>query len=274
MDFKQRIKRIHTLPMFPGVVKRLCGMVESDVTSAAEVGNIISTDQVLTAKVLKIVNSSFYGFRGRITAIDHALVLLGFNVIKSIVITAAVINYMTDSIVGLWEHSLGVATAADKIARRLKIKEPEEISTAGLLHDLGKVILCVEMRDLADQIRASVESASISYLDAEKKQLDGITHCDIAGWLMEQWNLPLRLREPVILHHSPGQAQVAPVPTAIVHLADILTRSLQFGSGGDPYIPAIHPASLDSLGLRLIDLAPLLREIDNALESIDTMELV
>lgn len=274
MDFRQRIKRIQTLPMFPGVVKRLCGMVESDIASAAEVGNIIGTDQVLTAKVLKIVNSSFYGFRGRITAIDHALVLLGFNVIKSIVITAAVIDYMTDSMVGLWEHSLGVATAADKIARNLNIKEPEEISTAGLLHDLGKVILCVEMHDLADQIRTSVESAKVSYIEAEKAQLDGISHCDIAGWLMEQWNLPLGLRDPVVLHHSPDKAKVAPVPVAIVHIADILTRSLQFGSGGDPYIPIIHPTALDSLGLRMIDLAPLLREIDNALESIDTMELV
>ena len=108
MDIKDRIQNIKTLPALPGVVKKLCSMVESEVSSAAEVGDMIATDQVLTAKVLKIVNSSFYGFPGRISSVNHALVLLGFNVVKGIVITAAVIDYMTTTLSGLWEHSIGV----------------------------------------------------------------------------------------------------------------------------------------------------------------------
>jgi HD-like signal output (HDOD) protein len=272
-EVREQIQRIRTLPSLSGVVKKLCALSESDISSAAEVGDIVSTDQVLTARVLKIVNSSFYGFEGRVGTINHALVLLGFNVVKSIVITAAVIDCMTASMVGLWEHSLGVATAANHVARTLKISNPEETSTAGLLHDLGKVILHVEMRDVAEHVQASVNLDRISFIEAERQALDGLTHCDIVGWLAEEWNLPPRLREPLVLHHSPNVAEFARVPTAIVHISDVITRALQFGSGGDPYVPRIHPAALDVLGLKIGDLAPLLQDIDDAFEGLDTSEL-
>jgi len=271
-DIRGQIQRIKTLPTLPGVVKKLCTMVESEETSAAAVGDIISTDQVLTAKVLKIVNSSFYGFPGRIGTINHALVLLGFNVIKGIVLTAAVIDYMSDSLVGLWEHSLGVATAADVLARHAGLPEPEEICTAGLLHDLGKVILCVEMREMSERVVSEVQLTQVPIMEAEKKVLDGLTHCDIVGWLGEEWNLPPRLREPMTLHHNPSKAEFAPEPTAIIHIADVVTRALQFGSGGDPYVPKLETCALQALDMSMADLASLLDEIDDEFDGIDTTD--
>ena len=166
------------------------------------------------------------------------------------------------------------ATAADKIARHLKVGEPEEISTAGLLHDLGKVILCVEMRDVCERVQAHVNISKLSFLDAERMVLDGLTHCEIVSWLAEGWNLPPRLREPMMLHHRPSLAESARVPTAIVHLADIMTRSLQFGNGGDPYVPRIQSGVLETLGLKIGDLAALLEEIDDTLEGIDTSDFL
>ncbi len=271
-DIHARVKQLKTLPTMPGVVNQLLSMVESDEESAAEVAEIIATDQVLTAKVLKIVNSPFYGFPGRIGTIQHALVLLGFDVLKGIVLSASVIDYMSDSLVGLWEHSIGVATASHKIALAIEADEPEEISTAGLLHDLGKVILSVEMHADCDRVVTEAARSEIPFVDAERKILRGVTHCEIAGWLAEEWHLPARLREPIARHHHPHSAELAPVPTAIVHLADILTRALQFGSGGDPYIPRINERALKILHLKMGDLASLLRIIDNELEGIDTSD--
>lgn len=271
-EIKNRIQHIKSLPTLPGVVKKLCSVVENDESSVAKIADIISTDQVISAKVLKIVNSPFYGFPGRISTVNHAIVLLGFNVIKGIVITAAVIDHMTSSMVGLWEHSLGVAATSGIIARRLQIPEPEEVSTAGLLHDLGKVILCTELRTEADEVMANVSICGKSFLESERKILDGICHCEIVGWLAEDWNLPPRLREPMVMHHWPEVAEFAQVPTAIVHLADIITRSLQFGSGGDPFVPPISPAAMSILNLKLADLASLLEEIDDELDGIDTSD--
>lgn len=267
-----RIKRVRSLPTLPGVVQRLLAMVETDESSAAQVGEIISSDQVLTAKILKIVNSPFYGFPGRIATINHALVLLGFDVVKGIVLSAAVIDYMTDSLVGLWEHSIGVATATGIIARAVEAPEPEEISTAGLLHDLGKVILSVEMKDECERVMNEAEWNGLSFLESEERVLGGVNHCQIAGWLAEEWHLPPRLRDPITRHHEPWKAQDAPVPTAVVHLANVLTRGLQFGSGGDPFVSKLHAGALDTLNLRMADLARLIEEIDDAFDKIDTSD--
>ncbi|MFP4380276.1 MAG: HDOD domain-containing protein [Candidatus Sumerlaeia bacterium] len=271
-EIRERVKHIKTLPTLSGVVKKLCKVMESETVSTQEIAEIIGTDQVLTARVLKIVNSPFYGFPGRISTINHALVLLGLNVIKGIVLSAAVIDNMEKSIGGLWEHSLGVATATNRIAQSIGLPEPEEISTAGLLHDLGKVILSSEMPAECEQVLREVEESGISFMEAEKKLLEGITHPKIAGWLAADWNLPPRLKDPMVFHHHPGMSKLAPKPTAVVHLANILTRSLQFGDGGDPYIPKISPVALKTLDLRLADLAGYLDMIADELEGIDTSD--
>jgi putative nucleotidyltransferase with HDIG domain len=274
LDIRKRVQRLKSLPTMPGVVNELLGMVESEDTQVSAIAEIIATDQVLTAKVLRIVNSPFYGFPGRISTINHALVLLGFGVIKGIVVSAVVLDLMADSLVGLWEHSLAVATASDKIARLVKVEEPEEVSTAGLLHDLGKVIVAVEMREESQRILELVRQEKIPFIEAEKRVLDGVTHCQVGGWLAEEWNLSPRLREPIIYHHQPEQAHTAEQPTAIVHLANVLTRALQFGSGGDPYIPQISQSALDLLGFRVGDLAHLLRVVDEALDGLDTADFL
>lgn len=273
-EVQDRIKRVKTLPTIPGVVEKLLALVESDDVTVAQIGETISSDQVLTAKILKIVNSPFYGFPGRICTIDHALVLLGFNVVKGTVLSAGVVDMMTDSLSGLWEHSVGVATAAGRIARYIEVDDPEEVSTAGLLHDLGKVVLSVEMHEECEEIIEEAKCFNTSFIEAEARVLDGVTHCRIAGWLAEEWNLPACLREPMALHHRPSLARDAVVPTAIVHLADVITRGLQFGWGGDPFIPQIRTEAMDVLELHMSDLATLLDEIGDELEGIDTSDFV
>lgn len=268
------VNRIKTLPTMPGVVKQLCGLMESDDTTTTEIAEMIATDQVLSAKVLKIVNSPFYGFPGRIATINHAVVLLGFNVVKGIVLSAAILGYMTAAVKGLWEHSLGTAVTAGALGRTLGLKEPEELATAGLLHDLGKVLLSVEMKSECAAVIQKVKKEKVSFIEAEQEILFGVNHCTIAGWLAEEWNLPPRLAEPLTRHHRPDKAGNAAVATAVVHLADICTRALQFGSGGDPYVPAIQPEAMEMLDLKMADMPGLLEVIDDELEDIDTRDFL
>ncbi|NQU45330.1 HDOD domain-containing protein [bacterium] len=271
---KERIEGLRSLPTLPPVVEQLCALVEADLPSVSVVGDIIASDQVLASRVLKIINSPFYGFPKRIASINHALVLLGFNVIKGIVVSAAVMDVMSRSLAGLWEHSIGVATVSSQIARILSLPDQEEVSTAGLLHDLGKVVLFVQMRTESLRVFNVATRARIPLIEAERQVLEGVTHPEVAGWLAKGWRLPPGLYEPIIYHHRPALAHQAPVPTAVVHLANILTRALQFGSGGDPYIPKISPKALRTLGLSMSDLASLLEIMHDELERIDTGELL
>jgi putative nucleotidyltransferase with HDIG domain len=271
-EIRSRVKRIKSLPTLAGVVKNLFAKLSSESTSFAEVSEIINRDQVLASKVLKIINSPVYGFSGRIATINHALVLLGFTVVKGIVLSAAVMDQMRKCLTGLWEHSLGVEMAADKIARTLGVREREEISTAGLLHDLGKVIIGVEMHQESELVLNEVRDSKVPFIEAERRVLNGVTHPKIGLWLAEEWKFSARLLEPIAFHHSPRNADSAKEATAIIHLADILIRALQFGSGGDPYIPQIDRFALEVLDLRMGDLAGLMDVIEDELEGLDTSD--
>lgn len=267
---RKMVQRVKSLPTLPGVVKELCAMVEDETTSAEEVGRMIGTDQVLSAKVLKMVNSSFYGFPGRISTVTHALVLLGFNVVKGIVLSASVVDIMLDGFKGLWEHSCACSYIGGKLARHLSIPDPEEISVAGLLHDLGKVIIALEMKEEFKAIQNHQRMARVLIREAEEEVLGGVNHADITAWLAEDWQLPVRLVEPLRLHHLPTEAKHAPRQTAAVHLSDILTRAHGFGYAGDNFIPKLNPKALDALGMTWDDLDKFVADLPAELADLDT----
>ena len=130
---KGQILAVKDLPTLPGVLTEVSALVENPDSSTDQISKVIAKDQVLSAKVLKMVNSPVYGFPGRIGSIQHALVLLGFNVIKGIIISTSVFDVMNEHMRGLWEHSLGCALASSAVARAIGCKDPEEYAVAGLL---------------------------------------------------------------------------------------------------------------------------------------------
>ena len=142
-DLRNRIEKLGDLPTLPHVVQRLAAMIGRPTVSTEEIGAIIEKDQVLAAKVLRLANSPFYGFPSRIGSVAHAVIVLGFNVVKGLTLCASALSIMKDAGMDqLWRHSLGVAITANLLAARLGIKNPEELFVAGLLHDIGKVASC------------------------------------------------------------------------------------------------------------------------------------
>jgi putative nucleotidyltransferase with HDIG domain len=268
-QIKTLTKKIQSLPTLPHVVEKLTKVVESPESTAKEVGKLIASDQVLGSKVLKLVNSPFYGFPGRISSISHAIILLGFNVIKGVVLSASVFDLMERSMMGLWEHSLGSAVTASTIARSLKMSDPEEISTAALLHDIGKVLVKVSLSGDYDSIISIVEKEKISFREAEVRVL-GVDHADIGNWLTNEWSLPDKLITPITYHHLPEEAPRLKERASVVHIADSITRAFGVGFGGDPWVPKISKAAWSALDMDHHDLDALMRQVMIDLEEIST----
>ncbi|MBA2849098.1 HDOD domain-containing protein [Thermosulfuriphilus ammonigenes] len=272
IQIKKRLKNLQSLPTLPTIITKLTKMVADEKTTAVQLGAVIEKDQVLTSKLLKMVNSAFFGFPKRISTVANAIVLLGFNVIKTLIITSSIFETMQSEDVGLWEHSLGCAAAAGIMARRLEIKDPEEVSTAALIHDLGKVVLRTEFPEDYEKIATLVKEKGLYFWQAEQAIL-GVDHATIGGWLTRQWNLPDRLVEPIDCHHHPSEAKHFPDVAAVVHFADILIKGLGYGFSGDPFVPPLNPQAWKELGFRREDLKEILAELDDRLMELQTFTL-
>ena len=245
---KGRILAVKDLPTLPGVLQEVAVLVENPNSSSDQISRAISKDQVLSAKVLKMVNSPIYGFPGRIGSIQHALVLLGFNVVKGIIISTSVFDVMNENMRGLWEHSLGCALASSAIARAIGCKDPEEYAVAGLLHDIGKVVAAVQLPDSRAAIDALVKEKDISYRQAESEVL-GFAHDRINLWLCNYWNLPVNLKEGLSYHHRPMSATLYPKVAQVVHVGNFLARLFGVGNGGDDQISTLDDGVLETLEL-------------------------
>lgn len=263
-EFRHRLREIKSLPTLPPIAAKLNAMVEDEEVTACQIGAVIEKDQVLTSKLLKLVNSSFIGFPQRIGTVSNAIVLLGFDVIKTLVVTSSIFEIMQESDIGLWEHSLGVATASGILARKKGIKKPEEISTAGLIHDLGKIVIRAELPDEYRLIEAMALEQGISLREAEL-ELIGIGHAEIGGMLVKQWLLPERLIQPVTFHHTPCASPDYQELAAIIHFSDILIRAVGFGSGGDPWVPPLDHEAWKRIKMGRRELREVLAELDDLL---------
>jgi len=267
-DLKKIIMDTKTLPTLPGVINKLNSLSNDDKSSVQEMARIVSADQVLSARILRLANSPSYGFY-RVSTISNAMILLGVNVVKSLALSSSIFEIMEKNSVGLWEHSLGTATAAGIIARKLGLPEVEEITTAGLLHDIGKVIIGLKCVEQMPEIRRKIKLDDLFISDAEKAVLD-TDHAEVGGWLSKSWFLPDKLSEPIAFHHNVNSSEDHRIKTSVVHLADVLIKASGFGDSGDPYVPPIQQVAWDALKLdetllheMVVDLEDKLVEVKN-----------
>ncbi len=269
-ETKKKVKLIKNLPTLPDILDKISRMVESKQYSANDIARVISQDQVLTAKVLKLANSAFYGFSRSINSVGQALVLLGFQVVKGLILSSSVFDIVQRRATDLWKHSLAVATISGILAQRIGMKAPEESNLAGLLHDLGKVIMAVNMIEELDQVMELCEKGRTG-IEAEQ-EVFGFTHMEAGAWLAEAWKLPVELTDPITFHHDPAGAKEKPMETSIVHLADILAKSRGFGFGKDVWVPPLQAGTLERLGLTMEDMDQIVPQVHQILVSVSDLE--
>ena len=259
-EYKGRILEVVGLPALPMTLHEINRIMESSNASTEQIAKVILCDQALAAKVLRMVNSPIYGFPGRISSLQHALMLLGFNVIRGLIISTSVFDSINKSMRGLWEHSLACSLACSEIARATGLKNPEEYAVAGLLHDIGKSVFSLQIPEAKVDVDALVEREDISFHEAEIRVL-GFGHDRINKWLCEHWNLPLVIREGLVHHHAPLQAKFHQDVAVVVQIGDFMARLFECGFAGDKGVNDVDPRGLKFLGINQKKLEELLDTI-------------
>lgn len=257
------------IPPLPKVAVQVANLVDQPNTSAPQVAQALSMDQVLTARVLKLANSAFYGAPRRISTVTEAIVLLGMRTIRNMTMAVSCFDLFDRDVKGyterrgdMWRHSLCCGYAAQQIATRVKYPLPEEAFVAGLLHDIGKVLMSLRLATEFNLALDRVIAEKITFVEAERAIL-GFDHAQVGARMTEQWNLPTQLVSAIRWHHDPASAKAdsasAGAPskadmlpgklTAIVHLADLVCITLGIGLGGDGLHYRLQDGVLELLGL-------------------------
>jgi putative nucleotidyltransferase with HDIG domain len=200
------------------------------------------------------------------------MILLGVNVVKSLALSSSIFAVMEKDSIGLWEHSLGVGVAANLIAQKLRLPECEEIATAGLLHDIGKLIIGLKCPEAAQDIQELVRTRNIYALEAEHEIID-TDHAEVGGWLSKSWFLPDKLSEPIAFHHDVAKSENHRIKTAVVHIADAVIKASGFGNSGDSFVPVIQEVAWDMLKLNEQLVAELVDQIEDKLVEVKNFSL-
>ncbi len=243
---KALVNHIYDLPTLPTTVAKLLELIDNPRSTAYQLGQMISEDQVLTAHVLKLANSVYYGFPRRIKTIPLAVVILGYETLKNVLLTVSIIDRFSRQANGLrfdfslfWDHTLATAIASKILARDAGYQLTGEAFVAGLLHDLGKLILSQYMPEEFSRIyRLSFQNRQPMY-NMEKRMLKGVTHAEVGAWLAERWHLPGTLVQAIRYHHEPTEAPVESSLAFIIHVGDYLARKQQIGFSGDVSFPVL-----------------------------------
>jgi len=250
------ISKIDDLPALPTIVNDVMRLTEDPYSTVKDIENVMLKDQGLTTRILRLANSVHYGYARRISTISEASVLLGFEAIKSMTLAASVNSLMIKKVPGyelgeneLWIQSQSCAMISRYISKKLKYPFADQAYVAGLLRDIGKVIISYYLVDYSKEIMAKLEeNPNLSFVEVEESVL-GFNHSQIGAKVAKKWNLPDELIEAIEYHHNPEKATVNYKLTAIVHLADAITMMMGIGLGVDGLIYNLSKEALDSLGV-------------------------
>ena len=241
------IDRLKDIPTLPTVIHKIIEIVDSPNTSATDLNKAIAMDQALSAKVLKLVNSAFYGFPKKIETLTQAIVILGFNTVRSLALSISMVDFLGSGkgsrqliYEDYWKHSIATSILARAIAKKAFPPMAEEAFVAGLLHDIGILILDQFVPTEFKKAVALMHEEKIPLYQAEQKALN-ITHAQVGRMLAVKWNLPDTLLYSISHHHEPSPARDYFPITAAIHAANIGVKLLhQGGTGDEDYIRNFH----------------------------------
>lgn len=248
-EFRKKVERLENLPTLPNLLNRFNEMIQDPKISMAAFAKELGKDQALTSKILKLINSAFYGFPGRISTVAHAVVLLGYDAIKGLIVTSNIFDELPKNADLLWAHSIAVSVASRHVAQAMELADVEEFAVAGLLHDLGKVVMRIELGEMYEKAIAYSQEKQVSIVQAEDKCF-GFNHSDIGVWLAKKWTLPAKLSVAIGYHHLDDLSKLPPeyadlkTRITVIYAADRIVQALGCYADVDiPFLEDIQPIS-------------------------------
>lgn len=276
------IQKIDELPTLPTIVYELNKIISDPMSSTSEVETIMEKDTSLTTRVLKLVNSAYYAIPGGVSNLSRAIAYLGFDTVQQLVLSATVIDTLNTGVPSsnfdvskFWQHSMGVAMAAETLAQTLNKPNHADLFTCGLLHDLGKVALLQIAPELLVSISEHAIQNDLNMNDAEI-ELKAPKHSYIGHLLTKKWELPMKIQMSALFHHEyntskrPGVSSDLSETVDIVILANLLVHALKFGESGHRKILPAPKSLLSRINANPGDVTVLIKKIKKSLENADT----
>lgn len=274
-EIRAKIKETAEVATISAVAFQTAQLLRNPDVAVNKITEIVGLDQSLTAKILRLVNSSFYGFQGKIGSLSQAIVLLGFNTVRNVILSVSVLkSFSSDkgckvfNAGKFWEHSVGTAFVAKNLAEHIKIKEPEDAFIGGLLHDVGRVFIVQFLRQDMERIIDLMIKEDIPMREAEEKVLD-TDHAWMGYVMAKNWHFPPVLCSAIGYHHAPNGQDEEFLLASIIHLADIICRGMDLGCGGDDFVPDVSPAAWRELSMSLEDVRVLIQKTGENLYQIE-----
>ena len=248
-------KIVQEVPPLPDIALRLIRMCQDSSIAPREIVEVIKLDPAITIKVLRLCNSTFYGLPRRITSLQEALVYVGTDALVNFVLAGCLAAMYQKENRGygldegqLWRHAIGCAICAQQVALKVERNLAGIAFTAGLLHDIGKIIMNSFVAEEFQVLLDLVDREGISFLDAERQVL-GYTHAQAGAEIAEFWNLPDELVHAIRYHHEPLSAKNYQKTVGLTHIGNILCITLGIGIGSDGLASQFEEQVLESLGL-------------------------
>ena len=254
------VSRTADLPTLPAAALAVMRETDSPTGSAQSVAKYLAQDGSLTARVLRLANSPYYGLSRSVVDVSEAVVVLGMRNVRNLALVASSYPWLTKPLKGyalapneMWRHSFGVAVAASLTAERSRKVSKDEAFVAGLLHDLGKTAISVWLENKLPAMLKLAEREQIPFDEVERKVL-GYDHMEVGAHMAEHWNLPQTLVDVMRYHHRPDDAPNNNPMIDCVHIGDYLAGSMGYGLGGDGLGYQFSENAVQRLGLNLEDL--------------------
>jgi HD-like signal output (HDOD) protein len=272
LTIDELIREAGELPPMPQVAQRALAMIREEEASAVQIAEVLSVEQVLTSLLLRNANSAYYGMANRILTVNQAIVVMGMNAVRELLLASSVVSYLYRPLPGyelrrgeLWRHSLGVAIGARLLMERRDKRLIEEAYYAGLMCDIGKLAFEKLIRRTDTFTSDWLEH---SFLEKEQETF-GINHAALGGEMAARWGLPEVLVGAIANHHTPSKAANKPEIASAVHLADVTLMMLGVGLGKDGLRYPLDPFALECLHITQPELDHLFVQVMSQLELAD-----
>ncbi|MDA8428143.1 MAG: HDOD domain-containing protein [Geobacteraceae bacterium] len=256
---------VYSLPLF---YEQLNDAINHPRSSITDIAKIITEDQGLTARLLRLANSPMFGCYAKVDSITQAVTIIGTQQLRDLALAASVMgvfNGIPEALLNMtsfWRHSIACGIIARCLAVYRRESNVERLFVAGMLHDVGQVVLIAARPEVSRELLEIQRDSGAMYRELERERL-GFDHAELGGALLKKWKIPASIGEPVACHHNPGVAEQFRLETALIHLADIICQAMEFGQGAECGVPPLDEPAWERLGLSAHMLGAVLKQSEH-----------